>query len=120
MKNSTKTWISTGLTLTIIAAAIWLFTGWHGGMNYGYGYGYMPYGMMMGGSGAGVVMILFWVIVVVALALAVSGILGGQSDNRSDVACGCGSEALEILKQRYARGDIEHEEYELKKRELRD
>lgn len=127
MKSSTKIWISVGLTLSVIAAAIWFFFGWRGGFNYGYGHGYMPfgYGMMAGngmgftGGGMGLVMILFWVIVMVALAFIISGILGGRSINRCETtAPEPEPSALEILKRRYARGEIDQSEYEEKKRIL--
>lgn len=125
MKSSTKIWISVGLTLSVVAAAIWFFFGQHGGFNYGYGHGYMPYGygMMTGngmgftGGGMGLVMILFWVIVLVAVAFIISGILGGRSINQCETTPPA-PDALEILKRRYARGEIDQNEYEQKKREL--
>jgi putative membrane protein len=78
---------------------------------------------MMGGSGSGGFgmygggfMWVFWilliiVIVAVIVALARSGghlPFGGQQ----------GQTALDILKERYARGEIDREEYEQKRRDL--
>jgi putative membrane protein len=130
MQRTTKNIIRIGLTLSVIVAAVWLAFGWgwRGNNawnmgNYGYGHGgWMPYGMMAGG-GMGLVMILFWVIVVVALVSLISGIWNNQGPQRrvDDATCAPATgepDALEILKRRYARGDIDQNEYERMKREL--
>jgi len=71
------------------------------------GYGNNGYGMMSGGwFGGGLFMLVFWVIVIVGVFFAVRWLMSrsrpptGPSENT----------ALEILKQRYARGEISHEE----------
>jgi putative membrane protein len=67
-----------------------------------------------GGMGFGVIgMALFWILLIVAIVALVNGSWGGAapSGRRQD-------EPLEILKQRYARGEIEREEFEQKRREL--
>ncbi len=72
----------------------------------GYGYGAMWFGWLP--------MILFWIVfifVVVALAKWLFG-----SSPRHDWHVG--KSALDILKERYARGEIGKEEYEQKKRDL--
>lgn len=81
----------------------------------------MPYGGMMGGPGGfggpsaailgGVVFLVFTVLLIILMVLAIRW-LWMQTDK------GASSRALEVLKERYARGEIPKEEYEEKKREL--
>ena len=87
----------------------------------GYGYGYGPGGMMGGygwggGSGFGMIgMLLWWVLIVLGIVLIAKWLLsGGPGGGRA-----AGDRALEILKERYARGDIDKDEFEQKKRDLR-
>ncbi len=82
------------------------YDGWHGRMMDGWG---------MGWAG-GIFMILFWILVVVALVFFIRWLAqntrgGGYSRTES-------SRALEILKERYARGEIDKKEFEEKKRDL--
>ena len=75
------------------------------------------YGSWMHGSGmfgGGLAMILMWLIpVVLVVALIVF------STKRPGFGSG-EKTALDILKERYARGEIEREEFEQKKRDLSD
>lgn len=64
----------------------------------------------------GIVMTIFWVVLIVAVVLLLSGAvngLRGTKQNRENV-----SKPLEILKQRYARGEIDKTEFEEKQRDL--
>lgn len=86
--------------------------------GYGGWYGMGP--GMMGGWGmgwfGGVFMIVFWVLVIVALVFFVRWLVrtsGGTSEKGTSQ-----SRALEILKERYARGEIGTEEFEEKRRLL--
>ncbi len=76
--------------------------------NYNGGWGWMGFGMIG--------MSLFWVL----LAVALVGLVRGAW--RSDPTIGRHREktALDILKERYARGEIEKEEFEQKRRDLAD
>ncbi len=68
---------------------------------------------MMDGWGWG--MGLGWLIsvgIVVLLAVVIWRLLQGRGPRRSE------GSALEILKERYARGEIDREEFEAKKRDL--
>lgn len=63
--------------------------------------------------GMGFGMTIFWIVVAVIFLLAKQGIYGssGQSETVS-------ASPLEILKKRYARGEIDKDEYESMKKEL--
>ena len=56
-------------------------------------------------------MLLFWGLIVVGLILGIRWLIGQAKETRSD-------SALEILRQRYARGEINKEEFEAKKKDL--
>jgi len=56
-------------------------------------------------------MLLFWVLVIVGLVIGLRWLVGQGKESRSD-------SALEVLRQRYARGEINKEEFEAKKRDL--
>ena len=79
-------------------------------------------GSMMGwgGGGAGLVgggllMLLFWGVLIVG---AVVGVRWLWDQGRPAAGRGQEESSLEILKRRYARGEIGREEFELKKRDL--
>lgn len=63
------------------------------------------------GSGHGIVGLVFWLIILVVLGALFAGLFGGggRRERRS---------ARDILKERYARGEIEREEYERKLQDL--
>lgn len=84
------------------------YGGWHMGPG------------MMGGWGMGwigmILMISFWVLVIVGLIFLVKWlILTTRGDARPMQSS---SGALEILKERYARGEIDKQEFEEKKKDL--
>lgn len=75
---------------------------------------------MMGWAGMGwfgpLFMVLFWILIVVLIVLLIRWLLSAshakpQSPPPEDAA-------LEILKKRYARGEINKEEFEVKKKDL--
>jgi len=70
--------------------------------------GYGGYGNMMGWFGGGIMMILFWVLAIIFIVWIVREISGKTSR----------SNALEILKERYAKGEIDKKEFEEKKKDL--
>jgi putative membrane protein len=77
--------------------------------RYEWGWGMHPmWGMW--GIGMMLMMLIFWVLFVAALVLAVRWLLRDQKRR--------GDSALEILRQRYARGEINKEEFESKKKDL--
>jgi putative membrane protein len=56
---------------------------------------------------------IFWIVFVVVLLCAAYAAIGGrrQTDDRA-------KSALEILEERYAKGEIEREEFEQKRKDL--
>jgi len=80
---------------------------------YEWGWGMHPMWWMGGAWGIGMMfmMLLFWILVIAALVLGIRWLMGQGKEARSD-------SALEILRQRYARGEIDKEEFETKKRDL--
>jgi putative membrane protein len=68
---------------------------------------------MMGGFGMGFMWIILVVIVIVVILLG-KGYLS-PSKKESEIA---GESALDVLKKRYARGEISKEEFEEKKKDL--
>lgn len=82
--------------------------------QWGMGPGMMGWGGYGMGWFGSIIMAVFWVAVIVGIIflirwLAVSSGYGGR---------GAGDSPLEILKKRYARGDINKEEFEQKKKDL--
>ena len=55
--------------------------------------------------------LVFWGLVMVGLVLGLRWLLSQGRESRSDAA-------LDILRQRYARGEIDKEEFEARKRDL--
>ena len=56
-------------------------------------------------------MLLWWVLIVLGIVVLVKWLAGGGRPHH-------GGRALEVLKERYARGEIGKEEFEQKKRDL--
>jgi putative membrane protein len=64
-----------------------------------------------------IVMIIFWVLVIVGLVFLIKLLI--QTTKGEKTVDGAGStRALDILKERYARGEINKEEFEKMKRDL--
>ena len=76
------------------------------------------YGNWMGHSFFGeIAMLLFWVAVIFGLVWLVRTGMGGHG-HKGCSHCKSGSSALDILKERYARGEINKEEFDAKKKDL--
>jgi putative membrane protein len=75
----------------------------------------MPYGMMDNygmGYGFGILGLIFLILVIIGLVLLIKYLWESGGAKREQES------ALEILKKRYARGDISREEFEEKKKDL--
>lgn len=82
--------------------------GWGPGMMGSWGYG------MMGWFGP-IMMLVFWGLIILALILLIRW-LWGISQSKTEVK---ESESpMDILKRRYASGEVDREEFEQKKRDL--
>ena len=99
------------LALTILRE---LATQWRG-YEWGQGPGMMGYGYGMGWFG-GILMIAFWIAVIVGIVFLIRWLVLSVRPGSHGTAGG--ESALEILKKRYARGEINKEEFEEKKRDL--
>lgn len=75
---------------------------WGGNMMNGWGGGYGLFG--------GIFMLIFWILVIVGIVLLVKMLFGGHHDREN--------KPLDILKERYAKGEISKEEFEQKKKDL--
>jgi putative membrane protein len=88
--------------------------------QWGGGYGGWHMGPGMGGWGmgwfGGIFMIVFWGLVIVGMVFLIKWLI--QSTKGERPAGGDGSRALEVLKERYARGEIGKEEYDRIKKDL--
>jgi putative membrane protein len=77
---------------------------------------------MMGGWGMGwfgmIFMVVFWILILVGLVFVIKWLMQATGRGKSSQAGSSG--AIDILKERYARGEIDKAEYETKKKDLAD
>ena len=104
--------IIASMVVVVLAALLFVGLFWGG---QGICFGMMGRGMM-GGSGAMFFMVLFWLVVVGLVIWVVSAVFRRSSEtNHTDYK---DDSAMEILKRRYAQGEIDKEEFEAKKKDL--
>ncbi len=115
-KNVKPALIIGGIVVAILIIVPLVFGAVSGG-QYG-GWGMMGPGMM-GGFGWMWFMPIFFIIFWGLVIWGIVALVRGQSGSRgSDSAPPTADSALEVLKKRYARGEINKEEYEEKKKNL--
>jgi len=104
------TFITIIVVLPMVAGLIW-------GGQYG-GWGMMgPW--MMGGFGWMWLMPIFWILFLGLIIWGIVALVRGAGQPRGfDTSSGHPDSALEVLRKRYARGEINKEEYEEKKKDL--
>ncbi len=75
-------------------------------------YGMTDYGYGMMGGGWWILMFIFWILVLIGIVLLIKYLWehGGAKAGQES--------ALEILKTRYAKGEISKEEFEEKKKDI--
>ncbi|MDI6777733.1 MAG: SHOCT domain-containing protein [Patescibacteria group bacterium] len=84
------------------------YFGHMGGFGYGFGFGW-------------IFMLLFWVLIIwaiFALIRGVSGVFGHGCWHPRDESKHKENSALDILKERYAKGEISKDEFEKMKKDL--
>ncbi len=67
----------------------------------------MDYGYM--GAGMWIIGLIFWILFIIGLVLLIKYLWEGRGGHES---------AIEVLKKRYAKGEISKEEFENKKKDL--
>jgi putative membrane protein len=86
------------------------YGGWHMGPGYGGGlYGYGWVGMILS--------TVFWVLLIIGLILLIKWLVQSKGGG-GPLVPHSSSRAIDILKERYARGEIDKQEFEDKKRDL--
>jgi putative membrane protein len=99
----------------IVTAAGWTMPGVASAQErtYEWGWGMHPMWGVWGAWGIGMMlmMLVFWGVVIVGVVLSIRWLVSQGKDSRGDLA-------LDILRQRYARGEINKDEFEAKKRDL--
>lgn len=92
----------------------WMMGGWGGGMPM------MGYGGWGGYGGGGWLMMIFGAVIVVALLVFIFRALSwtAHAPHQQMPHSGAGSAGLHALDERYARGEVNREEYLQKKRDI--
>lgn len=76
------------------------------------------YGMAGGFGFGGIFMILWWVIIIAAFVALVRWMTTPDKGTADEPGSGGGRKALDILKERYARGEIDEQEFQKKEHDL--
>ena len=98
--------------LTVVAGGSGTAWGQERAWEWGWTMHPMPWMWGAWGLGMMVMMLVFWGLVITGVVLAIRWLTTGG-------AGGPRYRALEILRERYARGEIDKEEFESKRRDLR-
>ena len=122
--NRSNPWLKLAIVAAVLAAGFWMLNSWgYGPLNNfrgswsmgrgGYGGQMMGYGS---GYGMGIGMLLFWGLIIFAIVSLVAGSFSNRQ--HPDQPAGQSEDALQILKKRYARGDISKAEFDAMRRDL--
>jgi putative membrane protein len=109
-RRGTSTAIMTIGPLACVMTPVFAWAQERGEWNWGM----HPMSWMWGAWGLGmmVMMLVFWGVVIAAIVLTIRWLAGQAGRSGSD-------RALDILRERYARGEINKDEFEAKRRDLR-
>ncbi len=101
------------MVLLVITLGLVPNVAWAQDRTYEWGWGMHPMWGMWGiwGIGMMLMMLVFWGVVITGIVFGIRWLVSQGHGSRSDTA-------LDILRQRYARGEINKEEFEAKKRDL--
>jgi putative membrane protein len=119
MKRSSR-FINIGITAALIAAGLWFLYWGYGPLSdnnswWSMHQGWNGHGAMMGfGSGMGVFGLLFWGLILFVAVIS----LKARAHRPIESAPTKPYEPLEILKQRYARGEINKEKFKALRHDL--
>jgi len=119
-------WLKWAIVAAALVAGFWLFNNWgYEPLNRFRGYwdaGRGGYGghMMGYGSGFGMAigMLLFWGLIIYATVSLISGSFSKRQDSGQPAVQT--DDALQILKKRYARGEIDKTQFDAMRRDLKD
>jgi len=111
--TSRSRWIVYGALGALIAVSLANGTAWAQERTWEWSWSMHPMSWMWGVWGAGMMlmMLVFWGLVVTGIVLGIRWLARQGRESRPDPA-------LDILRQRYARGEINKDEFEAKKRDL--
>ena len=123
MKTTTRTiWIVIAVLvgLGLLAGGFLLSrTGWG---RFGYGSGMMDgnygFGMMNGFGFGGIVMILLWIVIIGLGVWLISSLVSRTNSQPPSNTVALPESALDILKKRYARGEITKEQFDAMRRDI--
>lgn len=117
MNRKTSIVMSLGISVALIAGVIWFIYDQHNPFGYRGAGWYMPHQTMMGGGYMGIFMLLFWVVVIAAIALVISGAFSDRSSVHREKPPALPN-AMDVLKRRYANGEIDKAQYEAMKKDI--
>ncbi|BBO77407.1 hypothetical protein DSCW_48240 [Desulfosarcina widdelii] len=117
MRRQTVTLLNLGISIALIAGTIWFLVNHQNSFGFGNAHWIMPHHMTIGGGGMGIIMTFFWISVIAAIAIVVSSLVTGRRSEGSQKNKKP-FDVLEILKNRYYRGEIDYAPYQTMKREL--
>jgi putative membrane protein len=115
MNKNVRTALIIGGTILGVIIILFFAFGAISGWQYD-GWGMMGPGMM-GGFGWMWLILVFWILILGLIIWAVVALVRGLSEPKGSGSSRADS-ALELLKKRYARGEIDKQEYEEKKKDL--
>lgn len=112
MNDTTRNWIIIGVIVVLVLAVAALAGGIMGGhMFTAEATGNRPWMWGLGMGVAGLLMLIFWAVVIAGIVLLVRQLVHSGSVSP-------GATPIDVLKRRYAAGEITREQYEQMKRDL--
>lgn len=110
-------WIFTiGGILIVLSFLAFMFWGWYSGWSRGE-WGYMGFGMM-DGFGGGWLMGLGMIGICLFIVWGILALVKGNKSTSDNISSQNSDSALEILRKRYASGELTKDEFDQKKKDL--